>query len=377
MAICHVFLRPPVTFAPLLSRVCTTICSLLVFCLQLSKFCRSSACDRTTNLLDQPPFAPSAPASIMAAIPHFLEGYNPAQWPDLAANRIPSPTTYTSAPQTVDYAGNRAIHDNTFDAAVLVTLARLIGSYCGASDVLLALGDAEAPTFVRVNWTDVETWRDVMTKVNQHLNRGTTGASLESIRDMLGLTEKQMPCLALCSESKNLTNYPLVLSCDQATWTFSITTSNTNVHSTVSFNLLSQFTLLFEHGLTHPHTPISTLPVFPPHLTSICGRTPPPAHLPPPVRIITDHLTAHSISTPDYPAVHWYPDPTEINTFETITFLELHHSANRLSRWLVLEQHLNKEDRVAVCMQRDLSFHVVMMGLLRAGGCYVPVRLDL
>ena len=96
----------------------------------------------------------------------------------------------------------------------------------------------------------------------------------------------------------------------------------------------------------------------------------------PHVGMMTDHLTRRAQEDPDGVAVLWYPyvSPDETSwPFDSLTFSEWDRKANQLGRWL-LDKGLQLEDRVAVCMERNTWFHIAFIGILRAGGCYVPVR---
>ncbi|OLF14374.1 hypothetical protein BLA60_04400 [Actinophytocola xinjiangensis] len=60
---------------------------------------------------------------------------------------------------------------------------------------------------------------------------------------------------------------------------------------------------------------------------------------------------------------------------ESLTRAELDHAANRLAHHL-LAVGVGRETPVAVCLPRGPDVPVVLLGILRAGGCYVPLDAD-
>ena len=77
-----------------------------------------------------------------------------------------------------------------------------------------------------------------------------------------------------------------------------------------------------------------------------------------------------------YPDLHLdEPDAVE-RSVRYLTYGELDRRSNRFAAYL-LAKGLELEDRVTLCMPRGIYFHVAMIGVLKAGGCYVPVRLIL
>ena len=92
---------------------------------------------------------------------------------------------------------------------------------------------------------------------------------------------------------------------------------------------------------------------------------------------MVEYVIRYSIATPDKVAVEFFPDLyavdlDNVQTLEHISYAELHRRSSQFARYLV-EQGVQREDRVAICHQRDVNFHIVMFGVLKAGGCYVPV----
>ncbi|KAG6898366.1 NRPS [Termitomyces sp. T32_za158] len=93
----------------------------------------------------------------------------------------------------------------------------------------------------------------------------------------------------------------------------------------------------------------------------------------------TDYLSNRSVTHPNSIALQWYSDLSPdmpLHKSESLSYLSLHRMANQTARWL-RKVGLETEDRVAICMTRNVLFHVAMIGIMRAGGCYVPIDPDL
>lgn len=340
----------------------------------------------------------ASPASIsLDSCKRILEGYKPLEFPDLSAERVPLHNSHTAVcsiphPNRPENEIFESLGLASIDSAILTTLGRILGTYCGASDVLLGIAtDTEdVLDLIRVSWDESRTWKDVIITVAQSLNRtGEYHVTSSVLRRALELTEKQAPCLALCRFVSNRavvagSDYPLIFTFDNSNRSLSLTATTTKVHPSISSLLLSQITALFDHALSHPMSPISLSPQLPPNLLSVYERASPQAcisiysHMPPP-RIITDFIARRARSSPQSIALCWYPELTNDSNgsafkSEMTTYAELHSRSNRLARWL-LAKGLAREDRVAMCMSRNAMFHAAVIGIMRAGGCYVPVRL--
>ncbi|KAL0578432.1 Non-ribosomal peptide synthetase [Marasmius crinis-equi] len=78
---------------------------------------------------------------------------------------------------------------------------------------------------------------------------------------------------------------------------------------------------------------------------------------------------AHEIYT-----THGLDHPPDI-----LTYKDLNEGSNRLARWLIRRRGLvvGRQDRVAVCRNRDVNFYTAHAGIWKAGGCYVSIDPDL
>jgi hypothetical protein len=311
--------------------------------------------------------------------PRILEGFAFTEWPDLTCERNPASTTHTSSTKI-----SAAFDSDVATPSLLLALARVLGAYCGTTDVLLARMVGDKFSLVRASWSNGQTWQELGLDIGSQLQDEKMFV-VAQIRHALGLTERQYPCLAaLTLDPKNgpasASDFPLTIHYDQSTKNVFLSSRSTLIHPSISEQLLSQVVLLLEHGLTNLATCVSTLPQFPTHLSSVYNRASEKAistiypHLPV-VEYATDYLRGRAISTPDSVAVRWFPNISADDPFgtsEAVTYGELDQLASKFARWLV-SKGLRHEDRVAVCLTRNLFFHAALMGIMRAGGCYVPV----
>ncbi len=76
------------------------------------------------------------------------------------------------------------------------------------------------------------------------------------------------------------------------------------------------------------------------------------------------HIEAHAVQYPEAIAVTFHD--------QHLTYQELDHRANQLAHYLV-ETGVTAGDRVAVCIQPALEIGIVLLGIFKAGGVYVPL----
>ncbi|RPD66154.1 peptide synthetase [Lentinus tigrinus ALCF2SS1-7] len=332
--------------------------------------------------------APTAGAPVRRAdLEQILAGYRHQDFPDLSSRRFAPDTTQSvslSLPQNVPTPLSR----------VVAAIGRVLGAYCACPDVLICLADGEGEGVlpVRVTWTDGQSWEDASKAVAEALaDPSWPRVQPDALRRALDLTPKQSPALALVSAgalpSPNLLGqFPLVVRFEEDEAKLGVTISERICHPSQCKLFLSQVVALDEHASADPTSPLASLPHLPINLTSSyekhdsqerCERY----YLVPPTTYATDHLTLRAIENPDAVAVRWYADlstdvPITNYTPDTITNAELEHRANQFGRWL-LSIGLEKGRSVAICMKRDILFHIAFIGTLRAGGCYVPIDAEL
>ncbi|KAG6874203.1 hypothetical protein C0995_003749 [Termitomyces sp. Mi166 len=324
----------------------------------------------------------SSPA-VLEDAERLLHGYSFLELLDLSATRHPQDHVYTTK-HILD-------HPPRPDRAprILLAISRIFGAYCGASDVLLAVctDNNDLPIFVRTTWTDMDAWNDVLLAIEQQM-QSNTPIPLSAIRSVLDINENQSPCLAICHFSTSSPDfsarYPLTFIYDSLENDLSLICSTKHLHVSVSSQLLTQVALTITHAETYPTTSISHISL-PSELMSQCERTRSEESLAAayphltPMPFATDYLTRRSVTHPNSIALQWYSDLSPeipLDRFKSLSYISFHRRANQTARWL-RKMGLETEDRVAVCMARDVLFHIAMIGIMRAGGCYVPIDPDL
>ncbi|KAH7922105.1 hypothetical protein BV22DRAFT_1037866 [Leucogyrophana mollusca] len=326
----------------------------------------------------------------------LLNGYIHTELPDLSYSRLhDSPVVQTSTRPFDSQFGPIPDHDDA-DPLLLVVLSKILGQYCSVSDILIgvsAADDIDSFLPIRVNWDDDTTWKDAISKVRTALGGAVPSVPLSTIRQALDLNDKQTPFVAFFQVNAHQdrvenANIAPILSTSPSDRSLSLHSASERVHASVATVLLAQIAALASHATAYPTSQLAVSATLPADLLSITERLSTRdrarfySHIPP-VRIATDFFLPHVRAFPDAPAVRWYPSlsqdgPIDGLEFESefLTYAELHHGANKFARWL-LARGLKKEDRVALCMDRNLHFHIAMIGIMRAGGCYVPIDPEL
>ncbi|KAL4259866.1 Non-ribosomal peptide synthetase [Pleurotus pulmonarius] len=309
---------------------------------------------------------------------NYLEGYKLVEWPDLSGRRHPSRTLHRAS------ATLRWERDwPSFHPIIVSAIARIVGAYCGVSDVLVGSRLQAGLKVVRVLWEDTTSWDEVIASVQDQLNTAgpTEQEELVFIRKALDLDANQMPCLALYTLSSHTSepnDFPFSISFDSARSSLELTALSTTLHPSFAPLILNQLTSMLQDVPSLGHTLIHKISDLPSDLLSLyepntSGRDLLPA-------TAMDFLTEQAEKSPDSTAFYWCPDSPDshvpIQPSDSMTYRDWHARSNQFARWLI-ERGLEKEDRVAVCMKRDRHFHVSIMGIMRAGGCYVPIDPEL
>lgn len=329
-------------------------------------------------------------------MPGSVGGYRAVQLPDLSNRRRHHNVRSLFNQITLDE--HLCLHVDTIslDALILLAYANVLGLYCGVTDVLLSLEGLDgAPSPFRLQWDETTTWLNALEVASVALKetrqQSTSPLATSQPLEIMELAGDQSPFIAIFRDSSRVTSYS----------------------SPAISALLSRLPLLIHagDGLLHLHSPSNWFcssaasmllrqiaAVVAQVLADVTQKVAAPLHLNndlasviealpeheratyyshiPPARIATDYILPHSTSNPDATAVQWYPDLSRdtamLQTPECLSYSDLNRTANQFARFL-LGRGLSLEDRVAVCMDRDLMFHSVFFGVLRAGGCYVPV----
>jgi amino acid adenylation domain-containing protein/non-ribosomal peptide synthase protein (TIGR01720 family) len=89
-----------------------------------------------------------------------------------------------------------------------------------------------------------------------------------------------------------------------------------------------------------------------------------------PIKTIETHTGIHGLIKAQFLK---HPNTVAIRQGQkSITYAELNDKAEQIARWLQ-NRGLKLGDRVAVNLNREIDFFIVMLAILKAGGCYVPI----
>ncbi|KAG2349803.1 hypothetical protein BDR05DRAFT_923562 [Suillus weaverae] len=324
----------------------------------------------------------------------FLTGYQHVAFPDLSDNRIHDHSAIYVKSTSLDLVPfqQRGIDLPGSAALLLASFCNILGLYCASSDIMVGIISAGTIIPCRFCWNAETVWGDLVDEARRSLDRIAGQNFTESeLKSELGLKEDQSPFIALFvldgPENVHISDvlmYPLLLF-DPSAALLSLRTSSRLVHPAITDQLLSQIVVLSAHAAQNPISKISSPPSYPADFVSAVqclsseARASVYEHVRP-VAIATDFILPYVQADPNAPAVCWYPTlaagPRDNLVPETLSYGDLHVQANKLARYLISRQ-LKPEDRVAVCMDRNPLFHIVLFGVLRAGGCYVPIDPEL
>lgn len=311
----------------------------------------------------------------------LVDGYRPVDFPNLSRSRIAHKTDIQEAHFFLDLPSS---HQLDLDALILVAYSTVLGLYCAVSDVLVGYTHSNDIVYpVRLRWDSQTTWQSAIQLARSAMDQSLdTQIPLSLVQETLQLKESQSPFLSFFGHSTGEDHLPppripfLLFRRLDSQLSFLSTSDFINI--SVASTLLQQIASMAKQAAVDQSRKLMDPFPLPSKLTSAVEAFPPEhklsyySHLTP-VRIATDFILPHVESTPSAIAVCWYPSLAHSSMeFSPLSYIALHHNANRFAQFL-LHQGLRPEDRVAVCMDRNLEFHSVLFGILRAGGCYVPV----
>jgi hypothetical protein len=106
-------------------------------------------------------------------------------------------------------------------------------------------------------------------------------------------------------------------------------------------------------------------------LLSVDSREP---HLLPPYKHVMQWVDDWARERPDIPSVIYYEKIDSNCPKQQLSYRELSSCSSQMAEFLT-DIGITPGDKIAVCMKRNLDFHVTLLGILKAGACYVPVSL--
>ncbi|KAH8926763.1 acetyl-CoA synthetase-like protein [Atractiella rhizophila] len=110
---------------------------------------------------------------------------------------------------------------------------------------------------------------------------------------------------------------------------------------------------------------------FPRDLLSVFGR---PDFNDIPAFMSHEWVSKHAKERPDAIAVE--VENERDGSMEYLTYLQLENRSNQFARFLAQVKKIKEEEKVAICMHRTTMFHVALLAVMKAKGCYVPVATE-
>ena len=128
--------------------------------------------------------------------------------------------------------------------------------------------------------------------------------------------------------------------------------------------LLRHYGVLLEHALANPDTALSACELMSEADTKWLRQVSAGEHFSTPAVTLPALVARRAALTPDAVAV--------VYEGRQYSYREIDDEANRLAHWLI-EQGIGTEDRVAVLLDKSPELVIAALGVLRAGGVYLPV----
>ncbi|WIM89391.1 amino acid adenylation domain-containing protein [Candidatus Mycobacterium wuenschmannii] len=128
--------------------------------------------------------------------------------------------------------------------------------------------------------------------------------------------------------------------------------------------LLRHYGVLLEHALADPDTTLSECVLMSDADTDWLRDVSNGEDFSTPASTLPELVAARAALTPDAVAV--------VYEGRQYSYREIEHEANRLAHWLI-DQGIGTEDRVAVLLDKSPELVITALGVLKAGGVYLPV----
>ncbi|KZS99098.1 hypothetical protein SISNIDRAFT_545923 [Sistotremastrum niveocremeum HHB9708] len=296
-------------------------------------------------------------------INQVLNDYRHVELPNLSQQRVPPSGRHVETrPLQWQEPG---LPEN----ALVVALAKCLSDWCGTQNILLGVSQTDSLKVVRLTWSSDCTWKQAIAQVRE----AVVDVPEKELASGLGLQSLQSAFLAILSyDGSLLDEHPL---CFDLRSSSSITAhiSLSLFSPSAAQLLLSQLSAALSCLSSTPDALLKTsqLPRDSPLMSCyIAPNTLPQAQLP------TLWIDKHADERPDHPAVYYYPSISIPSPPHTLTYGQLMRYSNLVAHWLI-HSGLQSDDKVAVCMPRKLDFHVAVVAVMKAGGCYVPIDPEL
>lgn len=131
--------------------------------------------------------------------------------------------------------------------------------------------------------------------------------------------------------------------------------------------LLEHLNNLLQNTIDGANAPLSSLSLFPPTVLEKSRRSVPSTHA------STEKSPPGTLAAMFAESAQQYADRKAIAFGgQTISYAELDRKSNQVARWLQ-KQGIGPEKRVVVCLDRTPEQIIAILGIVKAGGVYVPV----
>jgi ferricrocin synthase len=296
----------------------------------------------------------------------MFDEYNPPSL-QLSTRRKPSEGSHTSSIRL----HNTPSHDNalrTISAAIAVCL----GQWTSVQDVLLGQLVTGGYLPIRCRWSPSDSWNRLV----ENVQIGEEADSKQSVATKLHIEHGRDPFTA---SFHLLDDNPSHESSNDTPIAFQLSQNGDKLTLRASLKLLSpEFCELclqiIDNILSTLHTRGSD-PIENGYLSSessllsIDTREP---GLLPPYQHVMSWVDDRAREQPDVPAVIYYESVDSECQEERMSYSELSSRSSQMAHYLV-NHGASSGDKIAVCMRRNLGFHVSLSAILKAGTCYVPV----
>lgn len=294
-------------------------------------------------------------SEVAVSAKQLLTGYKSFPFPNLSTvRRPPAGSVRTNVP----------VPQPCTELAVLIALARLLGAHASTNDIVLRWDTQPHQRIVRIRWQPGYSWEDVQNNI--------VLASYGSTDILKDLDEQPFTIPAALSDDLD-SDYSLTLAIHNEA--LHLRADALLFHHSTLQVFGEQLHAIISRICSQPASLVEDLSFFPSAVLSRYDHEDEQSaytHVEP-FRFVAEAIMRQARQRPDEIALEYYPSLAGENSPSVrLSYGSLNALSNQCARHF-LSMGLQREDRVALCMARGLMFHVCMLGILKAGGCYVPV----
>jgi non-ribosomal peptide synthetase component F len=255
--------------------------------------------------------------------------------------------------------------------ALAAAIAVCFGQWSSVQDILLGRLELGGLVPVRVKWKPLDTWNQLL----QSVVVGNEPLSQERLASALRLERDQEPFAAVLATSshdglQSTEEHPIRFQLSQDGRSLALHANIDRLAPAVSelcLQLIDKILLVLRSAGTNKIGAGFLGPDSP--LLSVDSREP---HLLPPYKHVMQWVDDRAREQPDVPSVIYYEKIDPSYPKQQLTYHELSVYSSQMAE-LLTGLGITSGDKIAVCMKRNLDFHVSLLAILKAGACYVPV----